>query len=99
MNRATPLSGAISIDGGLSKNPYFCAFLAETLNRPVSVAASADLTGVGTAQLTLIGAGLATPASLPPAAAPSRVLQPQGRLSEAGRRRFGEALARCRNWR
>ncbi len=99
MDRATPLTGAISIDGGLSKNPYFCTFLAEALNRPVSVAASADLTGLGTAQLTLIGAGLATPASLPPAAAPSRVLQPQGRLSEAGRRRFSEALARCRNWR
>jgi hypothetical protein len=63
------------------------------------VAASADLTGLGTAQLTLIGAGLATPDSLPPAAAPSRVLQPQGRLSEAGRQQFGEALARCRNWR
>jgi glycerol kinase len=99
MDRATPLTGAISIDGGLSKNPYFCAFLAEALNRPVSVAASADLTGLGTAQLTLIGAGLATPDSLPPAAAPSHVLQPQGRLTEAGRLRFGEALARCRNWR
>jgi glycerol kinase len=99
MDRATPLSGAISIDGGLSKNPYFCGFLAEALNRPVSVAASADLTGLGTAQLTLIGAGLATPASLPPPAAPSRVMQPQGRLSEAGRQRFSEALARCRNWR
>src|SRR5262249_43834435 len=32
MDRATPLSGAISIDGGLSKNPYFCGFLAEALN-------------------------------------------------------------------
>jgi glycerol kinase len=99
MDRATPLSGAISIDGGLSKNPYFCAFLADALNRPVSVAASADLTGLGTAQLTLIGAGLATPASLPPAAAPSRVMQPERRLTESGRARFSEALARCRNWR
>jgi len=99
MDRATPLSGAISIDGGLSKNPYFCAFLADALKRPVSVAASADLTGLGTAQLTLIGAGLATPDSLPPAAGPSRVMQPQGRLSEASRLRFSDALARCRNWR
>ena len=99
MNRATPLTGAISIDGGLSKNPYFCAFLADALDRPVSVAASADLTGLGTAQLTLIGAGLATPDSLPPIAGPSRVIEPQGRLSEAGRLRFSDALARCRNWR
>ncbi len=99
MDRATPLSGAISIDGGLSKNPYFCRFLAEALERPVSVAGSADLTGLGTAQMTMIGAGLARPESLPPAARRSRTISPQGRLTAAGRARFGEALARCRNWR
>jgi glycerol kinase len=99
MDRATPLSGAVSIDGGLSKNPYFCDFLAEALDRPVSVPASADLTGLGTAQLALIGAGLATIDSLPPASPPRRVAQPQGHLSKASRARFAEALARCRNWR
>jgi len=99
MDRATPLSGAISIDGGLSKNPYFCRFLADALSRPVSVAGSADLTGLGTAQMTLIGAGLARPDNLPPAAEPSRIIQPEGRLTAAGRARFSEALGRCRNWR
>ena len=99
MDRATPLTGAISVDGGLSKNPYFCSFLAEALDRPVSVAGSADLTGLGTAQMTLIGAGLATIKTLPAGAAPSRVVKPQGLLSQAGRARFAEAVSRCRNWR
>jgi glycerol kinase len=99
MDRATPLSGAISIDGGLSKNSYFCDFLAEALARPVSVPASADVTGLGSAQLTLIGAGLATIENLPPAPPPHRVARPEGRLSKAGRARFADALARCRNWR
>ncbi len=99
MDRAIPLSGAISIDGGLSKNPYFCDFLADALGRPVSVPASADLTGLGSAQLALIGAGLATIDTLPPAPPPQRVAQPQGRLSKTGKARFVDALARCRNWR
>ena len=44
MNGATPLDGAISIDGGLSNNRYFCHFLARALGRPVFVPGSADLT-------------------------------------------------------
>jgi glycerol kinase len=99
MDRATPLSGAISIDGGLSKNAYFCDFLAEALDRPVSVPASADLTGLGTAQLALIGAGLATVQDLPQGPPPQRVTSPQGRLSDAARSRFRDAVGRCRNWR
>jgi glycerol kinase len=99
MERATPLSGALSVDGGLARNPYFCDFLADALERPVNVPASAELTGLGAAQLALIGAGLATIDSLPRAAAPQRVAQPKGQLSKTGRARFIEALARCRNWR
>jgi glycerol kinase len=99
IERATPLSGNISIDGGLSRNSYFCDFLAEALNRSVSVPASAELTGLGTAQLALIGAGLAAIDNLPQAPAPRRVARPQGKLSEACRARFADGLARCRNWR
>ncbi len=99
MNEVTPLSGAISIDGGLSKNGYFCGFLAEALGRPVSVPASAELTGLGTALMALIGAGLATEENLPPAPPPGRLATPKGRLSASGRARFREAIQRCRNWR
>ena len=45
MDRASPLTGAVSIDGGLSNNGYFCDFLARVLQRPVQVPSSADLTG------------------------------------------------------
>jgi glycerol kinase len=83
----------------LSKNPYFCGFLAEALDRPVSVAGSADLTGLGTAQLALIGAGLATIKALPASAGPSRTARPQGLLSKSMRARYAEAVSRCRNWR
>ena len=66
MGRASPLTGAVSIDGGLSNNGYFCDFLARVLQRPVQVPSSADLTGLGTAEMAMIGAGLATPESPPP---------------------------------
>jgi glycerol kinase len=99
MNRAAPLSGAVSVDGGLSNNGYFCDFLARVLERSVRVPGSADLTGLGTAQMTLIGAGLATPETLPPAPAPRRLAAPGTALDPAVRDRFAEAVARARNWR
>jgi len=99
MDRVTPLEGALSIDGGLSNNRYFCDFLAEALARPVAVPSVTDLTGLGTAQMALIGAGLATPESLPPAPAPKRLAEPRRPLSAAARARFREAVQRCRNWR
>ena len=57
MDRVAPLAGAVSVDGGLSRNGYFCRFLADALGREVVVPASAELTGLGIAQLALIGAG------------------------------------------
>jgi len=99
MSRATPLQGPISIDGGLSNNRYFCDFLARALGRPVTVAGSADLTGLGCAQLALVGAGLVDIDSLPPPpAARNRVASPTP-LSDAARNRFREAVKRCSNWR
>ena len=41
----------ISIDGGVSVNPYFCQFLANALQREVTVKPMAELTALGTAQL------------------------------------------------
>jgi glycerol kinase len=76
MDRASPLTGAVSIDGGLSNNGYFCDFLARVLQRPVQAPSSADLTGLGTAQMAMIGAGLAALESLPPAPAPRPSLAP-----------------------
>ncbi len=44
-------SGVISIDGGMTANPYFCQFLANTLNREISVSDQPELTAAGTATL------------------------------------------------
>jgi glycerol kinase len=99
MSRATTLQGPISIDGGLSNNRYFCDFLGCALRRPVVVAGSADLTGLGCAQLALIGAGLADLDSLPPLPAARNSVTSSTSLSDAARKRFREAVKRCSNWR
>ena len=51
MSEFTAVGDSISIDGGLTANPYFCQFLANTLDRQVSVKPLAELTAIGTAQL------------------------------------------------
>jgi len=51
MNAIVSIKNEISIDGGLSANPYFCQFLADVLNREVVVKSSAELTAMGTAKL------------------------------------------------
>ncbi len=51
MNKFVSINDEISIDGGLSANPYFCQFLADVLNLQVVVRSSTELTAVGTALL------------------------------------------------
>ena len=51
MNKFVSINDEISIDGGLSANPYFCQFLADVLNIQVVVRSSTELTAVGTALL------------------------------------------------
>ncbi len=51
MSEFTAIGAQISIDGGVSVNPYFCQFLANVLNRQVSVKPMAELTAIGTAML------------------------------------------------
>src|SRR5690606_35903969 len=57
LDRTVGLRSSISIDGGLSRNRYFCRFLADTLGRTVSVATMPELTALGTAELAALGAG------------------------------------------
>ncbi len=51
MNEYVGITGEISIDGGLSANPYFCQFLADVLQLQVVVQSSTELTALGTARL------------------------------------------------
>ncbi len=60
MDAAQPLDKTISIDGGLSVNPYFGQFLADQLGRDVMVSEDAELTARGLAMLAA-GTDLPTP--------------------------------------
>lgn len=92
--RIVPLSTPLSVDRGLSANPYFTAFLAQLTQRRVAVAAFGECTALGAAQLAAraLGADLAAPEAaakmiLPGAAAPEWAP------------RFNAAIQRARGWR
>ncbi len=54
MDKITPIENVISIDGGVSENPYFCQFLADTLGREIVVKKSADMTAFGVTKLAAL---------------------------------------------
>ena len=98
MSRLAPIGNCISIDGGLAKNSYFGHFVADALGREIVIPASTELTGLGTAQLALIGADLATLDTLPPPPAP-KIRLAAGQLPDEQRMKFRTAVSRSRNWR
>ncbi len=51
MDALSPVGNSISVDGGVTTNPYFCQFLANALQLAVSVKSDAELTAIGTALL------------------------------------------------
>jgi sugar (pentulose or hexulose) kinase len=74
-------------------------FLADAMNRRVRTPSSAELTGLGAAQLAMIGAGLADLDTLSPSPAPKAEIAPTAPLSAAVQAAFDEAVVRSRNWR
>jgi len=99
MNERVPLASTVPVDGGLTLNPYFCSFLARALDRTIVVPSTPDLTGLGCAQFAFIGAGFGPPETLPPAAPPDRVVEPDGPLAPELHARFADAVERARRWR
>lgn len=94
MGGFVPLGDAISIDGGLSVNPYFCQFLADVLGRQVTVPEMAELTPLGTAMLSCRQPGLEAGMR----AGKDRLYAARRDLT-AARARFQEAVRRARGWR
>lgn len=99
LDRHVPLKAQVSVDGGLSLNPYFCGFLARALGRTVVVPSTPDLTGLGCAQFAFVGAGHGPVETLPPVAPPDRVVHPEAPLPPEMHARFAEAVSRTRGWR
>ncbi|WP_439813608.1 FGGY family carbohydrate kinase [Zavarzinia sp. CC-PAN008] len=83
-----PFVGAVSVDGGLSRNPYFMQVLAEVSGRPLNLSDEAELTAAGVARMAAEAAGL----DLPMAAAGRAVAAPPVPQAEDRRRRFAAAL-------
>lgn len=98
IDKLSPLGPVLSVDGGLSRNTYFTRFLAEALDKRIRVPASAELTGLGAAQLAMIGAGSATLDTLA-TPAPRAELAPQAPLSPELHARFADAIDRSKAWR
>jgi len=94
MAQRQPLSGPISIDGGLTRSPYFVAVLASALQRPLLVQGFEELTAFGAAAVLADSRGIV----LRPAAEPARRVEPTwpavGWLD-----RFAEARRRAQQWR
>ena len=95
MAELTSLGDSISVDGGLTKNPYFNRFLANALGKTVIVQDSSELTGLGTARLAMLGAGVK---DLPPTPPPRAKIQADAPISKEFKQKFGEAVSRARNW-
>jgi len=87
MNRFTTLGNTISVDGGLTQNPYFLQFLADIMGKDISVPDDHELTGYGTALLAYRGLGLEAPQA---AASEAVIFQPK----EIDRTRYVEKFER-----
>jgi len=84
--------GAISIDGGMTANPYFCQFLSTVLNREVIVPGITELTAFGTAMLAQPGV------ELPEVTDSHRQVYYPARFTDIYSLKFNEAVERSKNW-
>ncbi|VAV93857.1 hypothetical protein MNBD_ALPHA07-2328, partial [hydrothermal vent metagenome] len=85
-----PLGDSISIDGGLCSNGYFCQFLADVLQKQITLPANPELTATGTA---LMAAGVSDPLY----SAPEKTYAPQTARTQAAAL-FENGLSRARGW-
>ena len=93
MGEFSNIGDQISIDGGVSMNPYFCQFLADVLERSVAVKPFTELTAIGTAMLASD-----SDITMQESNDNVRYYQPTGNKHHY-RERFAEAVARAKNWR
>ncbi|HYP64353.1 MAG TPA: FGGY family carbohydrate kinase [Acidocella sp.] len=91
MAERVPLKPRISVDGGLTRSPYFVQFLADVLERELIVPDFDELTAFGCA-LMAAGIEVRRPGA-------ERVVQPQDSNAAKWRARFAEAVQRAKGWR
>lgn len=91
VDRAASPTGALSVDGGLTRCEAFCDFLATALQRPVRVPRNVELTMLGAAQLAAGG-------SAPTQPAVNTVYEPRNADAAAWSERFADAVGRVKAW-
>ena len=92
MQELTPIGQSISIDGGLSANPWFCQFLADVLQKSVTVQTGGEITAFGTALMAAGDLGFTTEQDVQ-----HRRFDPQTNHRQH-KPLFSKAVSRCRDW-
>lgn len=95
MGREVAIGATISIDGGVSRNAYFCQFLADASGRTIAISEMDEITAFGAAQLAAVGVGKEL--SMPPGAA-GKTYRPRDVPRQAWSERFHDAIGRARAW-
>ena len=96
MSSLAEIGDEVSVDGGVSVNPYFCHFLSDVLGKCVAVKTFPEITAIGTARL----AGAGSIRCGDGAAPVQRYLPGTDRQSrEIRAARFSEAVSRSGQWR
>lgn len=91
----------LPIDGGLSKNPYYCQFFADVVQRKIVIPETSEATAYGTAKLALLSCaelGLMQNLFIEKPPSYSKLYSP-GRNMRQEKERFAMAVERCRSWR
>ncbi|WP_428541683.1 FGGY family carbohydrate kinase [Profundibacter sp.] len=92
MQQLTPVGQTISIDGGLSNNPWFCQFLADVLQKTITVQSGGELTAFGTAMMA------AGHFNFNQMQNTQRISYDPQAIHIDGKALFSKAVSRCRNW-
>jgi glycerol kinase len=95
INESTPVNNAISIDGGMAANPYFCQFLSNVLARELRVPRFGELTAYGTAMLAREGQGEHSELEL--VNHENDTYHPESN-GQGHQQTFSEAIKRSKNW-
>jgi glycerol kinase len=92
-DRLVPLKDTVSIDGGLTRNPYFRRMLARASGKRIRTI-GAETAAIGSALLAAKGAGFGDiPVDLP-----IEIDAPDHPLPDALKARFAEAVRRAKGW-
>jgi glycerol kinase len=96
MGAEVPTGTTISIDGGVSRSPYFCQFLADASGKTIALATMDEITAFGAAQLAALGIGQHV---VLPRTRRGQIYAPRKVGREVWLERFRSVVERASGWR